>query len=135
MTECKSEGCTKVVGKNGRSGMCQKCYRSSNAAANASRIAESATPKDTQSGDGDQSTPPISLSQLHDLPTAPFTPFVNTSFKTKDADYVVVSEVQPQSMDEMFAMIIQMKEDYNLQLKKRDEAIASLSLCVSELQE
>jgi hypothetical protein len=77
----------------------------------------------------------ISLSQLHDLPTAPFTPFVNTSFKTKDADYVVVSEVQPQSMDEMFAMIIQMKEDYNLQLKKRDEAIASLSLCVSELQE
>ena len=48
---------------------------------------------------------------------------------------MTIPDKPPQSRDELFAMILlQMKEDLNNQLKKRDEAIASLSLCVPELQ-
>ena len=130
--ECKVQGCSKEVGQNGRKGMCQSCYRSSNSVPN---ISSNTTPEGTQSENDLAaqlfSAPPLSLNQLDIEPTAPF---VNASFKTNDADYVAIPETAPQSMDTMFAMIIQMKEDYNHQLRKRDEAIATLSLCVSELQ-
>ena len=60
---------------------------------------------------------------------------VNAAFVIKESDYVKMPDSPPQSVDQLFALVYQMKEDFNLQLKKRDEAIASLSLCISELQE
>ena len=131
MVECQTIGCKLAVGKNGRKGFCQKCYRKTLAnSANESLNSNVDTRNDSVAYLF--STPPASLNQSVLVPEIELE---NASFKTQDGDYVTVPETPPQSVDELFAMIVQMKEEYNLQLKKRDEAIASLSLCVTELQE
>ena len=128
MVACKTEGCDKEVGRHGRKGFCQKCYRSS------SGTAQSTAPPTLTDDSAMQlfSSPPVSLNQSVVIPDIQM---VNASFKTDSTDYVTIPDTPSQSMDEMFAMIVQMKEEYNHQLKKRDEAIASLSLCVAELQD
>ena len=131
MVECQTIGCKLAVGKNGRKGFCQKCYRKT-LANSANESLNSGVDTRNDSVAHLFSTPPASLNQSVLVPDIAL---VNASFKTQDGDYVTIPDTPPQSVDELFAMIIQMKEEYNLQLKKRDEAIASLSLCVTELQE
>ena len=137
MVECQTFGCKLAVGKNGRKGFCQKCYRKTLAKSDESLNCSIDIRNDSQDLFSTPpahlfSTPPASLNQSLLVPDIVLE---NASFKTQEKDYVTIPETPPQSVNEMFAMLIQMKEDYNLQLKKRDEAIASLSLCVTELQE
>ena len=109
MVACKREGCDKEVGKNGRKGFCQKCYRSnsidSHAGLSCSSVANLFSP------------PPASLNQSLDVTDIVM---VNSSFKTKSTDYVTISDSPPHSVDELFVMIVQFKDD----------AIASLSFAL-----
>ena len=61
-------------------------------------------------------SPPASLNQSGILPDIKLT---NAAFVINDADYVTVQDTPPQTVEALFAVVLQMKEDYNFQLKKR----------------
>ena len=131
MTECKTNGCNKAVGKNGRKGKCQKCYRAEVNLQNNPTMDPAANEEDS-SLENLFHEPPTSLNQTGVLPELSL---VNAAFASHTADYIQLPETAPTAVNELFQMMIQMKDDFNHQLKKRDEAVATLSLCVAELQE
>ena len=133
MTVCKEEGCTTKVGRNGRKGKCQKCYRAETKTVTNASAADTAdtTQNNIQLGHLFHE-PPTSLNQSGVLPEICL---VNAAFASHEADYIQLPEAAPTAVNELFQMMLQMKDDFNHQLKKRDEAVATLSLCVSELQE
>ena len=131
MVECQTIGCKLAVGKNGRKGFCQKCYRKT-LTNSANESLNSGVDTKNDSVAHLFSTPLASLNQsvltpditlVKDLTNAAFD---NSSSSISNAIEDTVEETPPTSVEDLYHLFTRMRSEFTLIIKEKDATIASL---------
>ena len=139
MVECQTIGCKLAVGKNGRKGFCQKCYRKT-LTNSANESLNSGVDTKNDSVAHLFSTPLASLNQsvltpditlVKDLTNAAFD---NSSSSISNAIEDTVEETPPTSVEDLYHLFTRMRSEFTLIIKEKDATIASLTARVETLE-